>query len=832
MSANTITRADTPTATRGNGQPDTIPGLLPHHFAKLHVESGLSIETIQAAGYRSTTDAKEVACLLNWKRPASGLGPFLVIPFRHHDGTRNGFARVRPDNPRSDGDGGIVKYEQPKSKGSRAYFPVGVIPLLADPVAPLGFTEGEIKADCSTQAGCPCVGLPGVWAWQKPRPKDSKKQPQGPRVLIDDLAAIPWKDRLVWITFDTDPRHNPSVNHARAELARVLTEHGAIVVFVDLPPGPRGPDGRHGKMGVDDFIVAYGEDAFHALVEHALAESPQARSLEDYRGDLVKARVDSVGIGAVYLDTSPTGSGKTYADLPAITKAGSSLTLLTAHRNCREVEELYQQFGLDAAAYPPLSEKTCQSFQEATFALECGLSPSQCVCPTCPFWTRCDYTEAMKMAEAALHRIATHARAAHSFENLAQGAAYVAIHEDPAAILRPFAEVARGLERVGEIARAAKDGARDRPDQTLRYFFQRMERAADWLRCELDAAPDTTPLSMPPPAGNPAGVDARLLHAIQSTRIRPSADVLRICRGIAAGELRELVIRVDKTYARGGSTETHRCVCAVWQATLPAGVPVWLSDATADPDEIGAMVTGRQVINATPSGSLAQQHPAVQIPNLDIKGATSPARVVKIVSAVLAAHPEAQRVGLLAHKKHVATLQGTGRKGIALSEACQARIAKIEYFRSGLSRGSNSWCESCDLILVAGTPRVPPPAVKVRLIQAGNPAAAARDGEWGPDWWSGIDATGRRHTIRGLAYCDRDWHAAHQALVRAELIQAVGRGRIVCEVGVPVVVLSNENLGLPIAEIEVDPLPAGAQEAIHALVELTKQNPKGIGQAT
>ncbi len=233
---------------------------LPHHLTDLR-RSGLSDQTIRESGIYTNTDPNEISKILNWSRPAGNLTPAMVIPFRSLDGQFDGFARIRPDRPRLN----AGKYEQPAGVGNRAYFPAAVCEIARTPQAPLGVGEGEKKAMAATQAGVPFIGLTGVWNWQLPRPKGKDTKAHGERKLIADLAQIDWQSRPVAICFDTDSKRNPSVNHARAELARVLTEQGARVALLDLPPGPRGPDGLPGKMGIDDLIVEYGPEAFHEL---------------------------------------------------------------------------------------------------------------------------------------------------------------------------------------------------------------------------------------------------------------------------------------------------------------------------------------------------------------------------------------------------------------------------------------------------------------------------------------------------------------------------------------------------------------------------------------
>ncbi|MGI6417128.1 MAG: DUF3854 domain-containing protein [Thermoguttaceae bacterium] len=198
-----------------------------HHLADLR-GSGLSDETITRAGLRTITDPLEIGRVLGWGKPVSTLGPCLYIPFPDPlTGKPNGFARLKPTRQRPGGG----KYEQPKGAGLRAYFTPGAIEAIRNPPFVVGFTEGEKKALAADQAGCPCIGLTGVFSWQKKREDKSAE-----RQLIEDLAGVAWEKSTIWICFDTDEVRKPQVNHARAELARVLqNHHGARVVFVDLP---------------------------------------------------------------------------------------------------------------------------------------------------------------------------------------------------------------------------------------------------------------------------------------------------------------------------------------------------------------------------------------------------------------------------------------------------------------------------------------------------------------------------------------------------------------------------------------------------------------------
>jgi hypothetical protein len=248
-----------------NGAATVAGGLLPQHLADLR-KSGLSDATIAACGFTSYVSAAEVARLLGWDRPAKHMAPSWGVPFPGPDGKPTGYVRIKPDNPRTK-EGKRVKYESPlarKHKGNRAFFPPGTLPLLADPTRPLVVTEGEKKAAKADQEGIPCLGAIGVWGWAKKR---EKKVKGAAFELIDDLAAVAWQGRTVYLCYDSDLAEKVEVQWAEYRLAQALAARGAEVRVVRLPPGPKGA-----KVGLDDFLVANGPEAFSRLA--AAAEFP------------------------------------------------------------------------------------------------------------------------------------------------------------------------------------------------------------------------------------------------------------------------------------------------------------------------------------------------------------------------------------------------------------------------------------------------------------------------------------------------------------------------------------------------------------------------------
>lgn len=216
--------------------------------------SGLTRETIRANGIRTETAAN--LRTMGFLCPSDGL----LFPFRDLDGDPTDFARARPHRPRVDGDEKEVKYESPKGSKLRAYYPVHSLPGLCNEGGDVYVTEGEKKALALSQLGLAAVGVGGIWC-------GCKKDATGGHGLIDDLAAIDWAGRRVFIVFDWDAKASTRADAARAtqRLATALRRAGAAMVYeVGLPPGPHGA-----KQGADDFLVANGPEAFIKLVDRA-----------------------------------------------------------------------------------------------------------------------------------------------------------------------------------------------------------------------------------------------------------------------------------------------------------------------------------------------------------------------------------------------------------------------------------------------------------------------------------------------------------------------------------------------------------------------------------
>lgn len=233
-----MAHSTTPTA------PRTAPTLLADaHLRMLRDESGITPEVIAERGYRTVDGAAGYAELkaLGFSK-AQALTPGLLLPLWTTDG-QQALMVYRPDTPRIDKDGKVIKYELPKGAGVRLDCPPRCLAGLADPSLPLWITEGQKKADSLASHGAVALCLLGVWSF-------IGKNTFGSPTLLTDFDYVGWNGRDVRLVFDSDVTSKPSVRKALERLTEHLTRKHASVRMVYLPP----IGGK--KVGVDDFLVA------------------------------------------------------------------------------------------------------------------------------------------------------------------------------------------------------------------------------------------------------------------------------------------------------------------------------------------------------------------------------------------------------------------------------------------------------------------------------------------------------------------------------------------------------------------------------------------------
>src|SRR5262249_11395327 len=218
--------------------------LLEPHRQKL-LACGLTPETWTRAQLHSGS-VNEVREVLGY----GGAGTGLVIPYSPT------YSRVRIDNPGPDG----KRYRSPRGQGNHLYVPpILDDAALTDTSRPMYVTEGELKSLKASQEGLACVALPGVWSW--------KTKIHGASLPIADLDRVTWKGRTVIVVFDSDLAEKPAVAWAEHQLCQELRRRDAMVYVLRLPDGPRGQ-----KMGLDDYLVAYGIEAFRRLEMQSITD--------------------------------------------------------------------------------------------------------------------------------------------------------------------------------------------------------------------------------------------------------------------------------------------------------------------------------------------------------------------------------------------------------------------------------------------------------------------------------------------------------------------------------------------------------------------------------
>jgi putative DNA primase/helicase len=239
--------------------------------------------------------AHETYEVLGWKEPSVNyqtrkphdFGSLLA--FKNEDGTT---FQAKPERPRTDEKGKVIKYETPKDNGSRAFLPPvdaatrqkiaevqGVeVPLdgsfwdwvAANPQLTKIPTEGPGKALALLSVGYIAIGLTGVNGGFQSNEKDPttglKTKLEAPK-LITDLPRFLGADSPIVLAFDADTNPNTAdtVNAAMRRFGRLIEDSGAVVSIASW-------HGKGGKTkGVDDLIAADGVAAWEKALAGALS---------------------------------------------------------------------------------------------------------------------------------------------------------------------------------------------------------------------------------------------------------------------------------------------------------------------------------------------------------------------------------------------------------------------------------------------------------------------------------------------------------------------------------------------------------------------------------
>jgi len=111
-----------------------------------------------------------------------------------------------------------------------------------------------------------------------------REDKEAPRQLIDDLAALPWTGRTVYLCYDSDLATKRDVAFAEWYLAEALTARGRLV-----RGGAFARRCRRCEVGLDDYLLSQPADDFRALLA---AAQPPSRP----RGHAPGNRAGSFGV--------------------------------------------------------------------------------------------------------------------------------------------------------------------------------------------------------------------------------------------------------------------------------------------------------------------------------------------------------------------------------------------------------------------------------------------------------------------------------------------------------------------------------------------------------
>jgi putative DNA primase/helicase len=195
---------------------------------------------------------------------------------------------VKPDSPRKNAEGKVIKYESPRGTGNQQLFvprvsvrvaseiarKLGVVrdlnPILSPAAEDVGFwdwflstglpliiTEGAKKAAALVSAGYPAIALNGVWGWgtnEKDMFGEIERGDRGEslKILNPDLEPF-LDDREIVLAFDRDD--SPvTIRKVEAAKTRFREEMEGVVDGVTQLKWS-------GYKGIDDFIAAKGVKA-------------------------------------------------------------------------------------------------------------------------------------------------------------------------------------------------------------------------------------------------------------------------------------------------------------------------------------------------------------------------------------------------------------------------------------------------------------------------------------------------------------------------------------------------------------------------------------------
>ena len=166
--------------------------------------------------------------------------------------------QLRPDNPP------IVKGKPAKFISELDLPPIIDVPEQIAEDAPVAIIEGLVKQSSFALAWPEgvAVGICGCACWTVGG--------SGYKGFREELEALEWDGKTVYITFDADWRSNQHVNRALKALAGHLRRRGALVLVVNVPvlEGDK-------ATGCDDYLASYPPNERQAALQRLLDDAEQ-----------------------------------------------------------------------------------------------------------------------------------------------------------------------------------------------------------------------------------------------------------------------------------------------------------------------------------------------------------------------------------------------------------------------------------------------------------------------------------------------------------------------------------------------------------------------------
>lgn len=601
---------------------------------------------------------------------------------------------------------------------------------------------------------------------------------------------------------------------------------------------------KNANKYLNDKGVACGFDKVEIRQEY-IEKSNIEITLFEARSQMVHNRIKSLSEKGVFFDGSKCGTGKSTADIQAIKKSRTSLTVLPTHDACKELVDRLSKEGISATAYPKLAADTCKKYGTidqpglAQKIQASGLNVATSLCVKCEFYSDCIYQKDRQRAKDSNHTIATHARTEATDFSLFKDKEIVFVHENPLSLLRPCIEVEniKHFEDLLIICKYARKVAIRFNDPSAIEFLNILETgveelidilANDQLFKKYESSSQNDRKNLPKIKCLPCKEKASfynkgdyILHrAMIDYKKYSNQNALHLAIGYSFGGLKSLFAKVEEYFGGGGQINARNFLVGFWQTQIPNQL-IWFEDGSSNVKMLQDL-TGLNVIDQTPIGKIKNHKEPIQFTQKDVTQQTTSEIVKSIVRGLLAKNNHCKNVGIICHKCHVPAIK-------SLSSYWKNRIRKVSYFHSGEDRASNDWL-NCDLLIVLGTPRVPPSAVRNLLLTFDKVEAAKYDSNFVPFLWTGMNEKGHLVEVISRQYSNPDWNWANSFLVKETLCQAIGRARSITPEAIPVVLISTEPLDLIISSDNFQ-MVSDEDDATLRIV-LTAISPSGSGDGT